>query len=231
MRLHYLQHVPFEDPANIAVWAEKRGHSVSGTALHDGQQMPATSQFDWLVILGGPMNVYEEQEYPWLAAEKRLIAEAIAQKMIVIGICLGAQLIADVLGARVYRNSQPEIGWFPVSLTEKANASPVFKGLPCRFNAFHWHGDTFDIPAGAIGLARSDACVNQAFMYGQRVIGLQFHLESTMSSIRRLIENSQDEGGAGKYVQTPREMLAPNARFGEIENILDTLLDNLDHQG
>jgi GMP synthase (glutamine-hydrolysing) len=131
----------------------------------------------------------------------------------------------------VYRNSQSEIGWFPVSLTEKANTSPVFKGLPCRFNAFHWHGDTFDIPAGAVGLARSDACANQAFMYGQRVIGLQFHLESTVSSIRRLIKNSQDEGVADKYVQTPREMLAPNARFGEIERMLDTLLGNLAHQG
>jgi GMP synthase (glutamine-hydrolysing) len=131
----------------------------------------------------------------------------------------------------VYRNSQSEIGWFPVSLTEKANTSHVFKGLPCRFNAFHWHGDTFDIPAGAVGLARSDACANQAFMYGQRVIGLQFHLESTVSSIRRLIKNSQDEGVADKYVQTPREMLAPNARFGEIERMLDTLLGNLAHQG
>lgn len=230
MRLYYLQHVPFEDPANIAVWAEKRGHSVSGSALYSSQEMPATSQFDWLIILGGPMNVYEEQRYPWLAAEKRLIAEAIARQKIVLGICLGAQLIADVLGARVYRNSQPEIGWFPVSLTENANASPVIKGLPGRFAAFHWHGDTFDIPAGAVRLARSDACANQAFMYGQRVIGLQFHLESTVSSIRRLIQNSQTEGVAGKYVQTPQEMLAPGARFGEIERLLDTLLDNLDRQ-
>ena len=177
------------------------------------------------------MNVYEEQGYPWLAAEKRLIAEAIAQQKIVLGICLGAQLIADVLGARVYRNSQPEIGWFPISLTENADASPVLKDLPGRFSAFHWHGDTFDIPAGAVRLARSDACTNQAFMYGQRVIGLQFHLESTVRSIRRLIQNSQTEGVSGKYVQTPQEMLAPGARFGEIERMLDTLLDNLDHQG
>ena len=231
MRLHYLQHIPFEDPANISVWAEKRGHSVSGSALYSSQQMPTTSQFDWLIILGGPMNVYEEQGYPWLAAEKRLIAEAIAQQKIVLGICLGAQLIADVLGARVYRNSQPEIGWFPISLTENADASPVLKDLPGRFSAFHWHGDTFDIPAGAVRLARSDACTNQAFMYGQRVIGLQFHLESTVRSIRRLIQNSQTEGVSGKYVQTPQEMLAPGARFGEIERMLDTLLDNLDHQG
>ncbi|MDO8671400.1 MAG: type 1 glutamine amidotransferase, partial [Dehalococcoidia bacterium] len=161
--MHFLQHALFEGPANIVAWAGARGHPVSATALCRGERLPETGDFDWLVIMGGPMNVYEEEEYPWLADEKRLIEKSIAEGKIVLGVCLGAQIIADVLGAPVYKNSDKEIGWHPVFLSQEGRESSVFRGFPDRFVAFHWHGDTFDLPAGCTRLAGSEACQNQAF--------------------------------------------------------------------
>jgi len=126
VKLHYLQHVPFENLANIEVWAKEKGHSISKTQLFNGESFPQMNDFDWLVIMGGPMNIYQEKEYPWLAKEKRFIAEAIDNNKIVLGICLGAQLIADVLGGIIYKSKHQEIGWFPVSLTTGAKKSIIF---------------------------------------------------------------------------------------------------------
>ena len=115
MRIHSLEHEPFEGLANIEVWAKSRGYSISRTLLFNNEELPDISDFDWLVIMGGSMNIYEEEKYPWLREEKDFIAEAIAAKKIVLGVCLGSQLAADVLGGRVSRNKYKEIGWFPVS--------------------------------------------------------------------------------------------------------------------
>jgi GMP synthase-like glutamine amidotransferase len=167
MRLHSLEHEPFEGLANIEVWAKNRGHSISRTLLFNNEELPDIDDFDWLVIMGGSMNIYEEEKYPWLREEKNFIAEAIAGKKIVLGICLGSQLIADVLGGNVSKNKYKEIGWFPVSLTADAKNSPVFSTLPRKFAAFHWHGDTFKIPPGAVRIAESEGCANQAFEYGR----------------------------------------------------------------
>ena len=205
MRLHYLQHVPFEDLAGIEDWAEDRGHQISRTLLFDGQKLPGMDEFDWLVIMGGPMNIYEEDKYPWLAGEKRFIRDAIISDKIVLGICLGGQLIADVLGGRVRRNLYKEIGWHHVKLTPEGQNSRIFNVLPNTFMAFHWHGDTFEIPPQAHRAAESEACANQAFMIG-KAVGLQFHLESSMDSIDHLIENCSDELVDGKYIQSPEEI-------------------------
>ena len=139
------------------------------------------SDFDWLIILGGPMNIYEEDKYPWLSKEKEFIHQAIASDKIVLGICLGAQLMADVLGGKVQRNVHREIGWFPVKLMPESKASRIFRVLPEEFMALHWHGDTFELPPGAVHTAESQACKNQAFELG-KAIGLQFHLESSLDS-------------------------------------------------
>ena len=187
MRLHYLQHVPFEDLANIEVWAKDKGHLISKTALFNGEKVPKLSDFDWLIILGGPMSIYEEKKYPWLKMEKKLIKKVIYEKKVVLGICLGAQLIADALGSKIYKNEYEEIGWFFVNKTDEAKESAVFDRLSERFIALHWHGDTFNIPTGAIRIAESEGCSNQAFEYNGRVIGLQFHLESTVDSVNKLI--------------------------------------------
>ncbi len=228
MRLHYIQHVPFEGPANIRGWAEKLGWQISGTHLYGQEKLPAPDELDWLVIMGGPMNIYEEKEYPWLAAEKRFIEKAIEKDKVVLGICLGAQLIADVLGGRVVRNRYKEIGWFPVSLRPEGLESTPFRGFPDKFPALHWHGDTFSLPPGAAMLAESEACPAQAFSSnGDRVLALQFHLESSIDSIRALIQNCSDELVDDEYIQGAEAILANNENFSRIYNTMLLLLENM----
>ncbi len=201
MKLHFIQHVPFEGPAHIAAIAEILGLAMSGTRLFDGQPLPSFSDFDALFIMGGPMSVHDQSRYSWLKAEKEFVCRAIGQGKKVIGICLGAQIIAEALGAKVYKNRYREIGWFPLEKT--ASSSSTAAGiLPDSFHAFHWHGETFSIPAGAVHLARSEACENQAFSYGDHVLALQFHLESTIESVNLLIEHASDELDGGRYVQS-----------------------------
>ena len=150
MLIHCLQHVPFEGPFGIADWAAARGHALRLTPLYDGVAPPEPADFDWLVIMGGPMGVGDEGRYPWLAAEKDSIRRGIAAGKTLVGVCLGAQLLAEALGARVYRHREREIGWMPIDLTAAGQASPVFGFLPLSLPVFHWHGDTFEPPASAV---------------------------------------------------------------------------------
>jgi GMP synthase (glutamine-hydrolysing) len=223
MNIHYLQHVAFEGLASIETWAVARGHSLSSTLFFANESLPQMQDFDWLIILGGPMNIYETEKYFWLTEEKRFIEMAIKNGKTVIGICLGAQLIADVLGAKVTRNKFKEIGWFPVELTDSA----TFHSLPRQFKALHWHGDTFDLPSGAVHLARSAACENQAFVYEKKVLSLQFHLEATPASTRQLIDNCPDEMVQGKYIQTAESILANPEYFTQANQRMFQILDNL----
>lgn len=225
MKIHYLQHVRFEDIAYIGDWAYLKHHEVTGTKLYETAELPTTDTFDWLVVMGGPMGVHDEAKYPWMAAEKRLIEQAVSQGKAVLGICLGAQLIADVLGAKVYKNQHKEIGWWPVIKTEQAQDSELFCDLPSSFIAFHWHADTFDIPDGAVWTARSKACAHQAFEYNEIVAGLQFHLESTRESIDKLLKHSKDDIDASRFVQTANNIRS-QARKIEPSNIM--LIEVLD---
>lgn len=227
LRIHYLQHVPFEKPARIATWARRQGHTFTGCRLDRGQPLPALTDFDWLVIMGGPMSVHDEGLYPWFAGEKKLIEQAMKARKRVLGVCLGAQLLADVLGARVYRNAHKEIGWFPVHLTEQATSASLLAGFPEPFTAFHWHGETFEIPAGARHLARNKACENQAFEFEEMALGMQFHLEVTPSVVRTLIQNCRADLGSGRYQQPPDQILACREEFGIIRRLLDGMLDRL----
>lgn len=230
MRIHYLQHVPFEDLANIEVWANKKYHSITRTQLFNEETLPKIDEFDWLIIMGGPMNIYEEDEYPWLTGEKEFIAQAIANKKIVLGICLGGQLIADVLGGKVTKNESVEIGWFPVKLTSNSKRSICFGTFPEEFTAFHWHGDTFEIPLGAVRLAESEACVNQAFEYDGRVIGLQFHIEYSAKSIDLMIQNCGDELVDGKFIQKADEIISRSEHLEGANILLNILLDNVERE-
>ncbi|HBF35447.1 TPA: amidotransferase, partial [Candidatus Sumerlaeota bacterium] len=206
MRLHVLQHVPFEDAAEIGTWAQERGHSISHTLLYAGEALPALDAFDMLVVMGGPMNIYEHESYPWLVAEKAFIRESVLAGKYYLGVCLGGQLLADALGGSVTRNAEREIGWHPVTLTEAGRECNLLKKWPDRFTAFHWHGDTFAIPPKAKHLLVSEACVNQAFVYEGRAVGLQFHLEYSQKSIRDMLVHCADELTPGKYVQTPEKI-------------------------
>lgn len=230
MRLHSFEHVPFEDLAKIGVWAKNQGYHLSRSRFYANDSPPSLSEFDWLVVMGGPMNIYENERYPWLKREKAFIADAIAHGKLVLGVCLGAQLIADVLGGCVTTNQFKEIGWLPVSLTAAAFSSPLFHNLPPEFIAFHWHGDTFQIPPGAVATASSPGCANQAFVYTNKVAGLQFHLESTPASVKKLLDNCADELVPGPYIQTPAKVLAPGHFFLEIEKIMNKFLQNMAQQ-
>lgn len=227
MKIHYLQHVPFETPASIETWALEHKHDLSATRFYADESLPLVEDIDWLVVMGGPMNIYEESQYTWLTQEKRFIEQAITANKTVIGICLGSQLIADVLGSQVYRGEYKEIGWFPIQLTKEAQNSTLFGRLPQRFTVFHWHGDTFDLPPGATRLAYSEVCKNQAFIYNQRVLGLQFHLESTQESVSQIITNCGNEIVEDKYIQQPAEMLSKTDNFTKINLIMNSILDNL----
>ncbi len=234
MRLHYIQHVPYENAGNIEAWAKKNGHTLTKTVLYYDEAFPDMGGFDWLIVMGGPMNVYEEKEYPFLAREKQFITDAIANKKRVLGVCLGAQLISDVLGGKVTKGPQKEIGWYKVSLAPEAKKSPVFGKLPHEFTAFHWHGDTFTIPAGAKRMASSEAYENQAFEYDNgRVVGLQYHLELTDDGINKLAKNNSDDLAPGKFVQKKEDLLHKDAELKENYQMLCTLLDGMSigHKG
>ncbi len=227
MRLHVIQHVAFERSGAIAEWALERGHSVSVTEQFSGGRLPAVDEFDFLVVMGGPMSANDDVQVPWLAAEKRLIAESLREEKAILGVCLGAQLVANVLGARVYRNREKEIGWFPVRLTPEAAGSRLFSGLPAEMKVLHWHGETFDLPEGAVHLAESDLCRNQAFEFGDRVLGLQFHLEVQPEGLEGLIENSAADLVPGPAVQTADEMRASASLSRALRPVLFAILERL----
>lgn len=230
MRVHVLQHVPFEGLGSMETWLQDRKALVTWTRFHADERLPEeASAFDLLIILGGPMSIHDEAEHPWLSAEKRFIAEAIQADLSILGICLGAQLIAHVCGAQVYPARQKEIGWFPVQ-AEMTDADHF--QFPGQFLAFHWHGETFDLPVGATRLARSAACENQAFQIGSQVIGLQFHLESTATSIAALIQHAADEIIPDQPgIQSPAEMLEAAAdAYADIHAQVQRVLDFLSTQ-
>ena len=228
MRIHYFQHVPFEGSGAISPWVQANGHTLSATRLFGGEGLPKLEDIDWLIVLGGPMGVQDDHSHPWLTQEKRFIEKAIKNGKTVLGICLGAQLIADVLGAKVFRNRFKEIGWFPIELTATPATAPIFRKLPQQFEAFHWHGDTFDLPAGATRVAQSAACENQAFVYEERIVGLQFHLETTREGAEQLIKNCAEDLTEAPFIRPPSSILASDTRFAEINKKMEILLDELE---
>lgn len=213
MHFYCLQHVPFETPGIITNLLAERGHSLHCTHLYAGDPLPPEKDFDGLVIMGGPMSVHDEEEFPWLSAEKELIAAAIRGKKKVLGICLGAQLIAAVSGSRVYPNPQKEIGFWPVRWTVAGNLPQHLRELVLLLQdlaslpVFHWHGETFDLPPGATLLASTDPCVNQAFLLGEHVLGIQFHPEVTPGIIKAMVEHEGHELVPAPYIQSANSIL------------------------
>ncbi len=227
MHIHYLQHVDFEGLASINKWANTNNHNITVTKLFENEPLPPVDDFDLLFVMGGPMNVYEESRYPWLLKEKKFIGKAIDRDKFVAGICLGAQLIADVLGALVFKNAYKEIGWFDVNLMDYGKESVLFNDFKETFKVFQWHGDAFELPCASKRIATSEACQNQAFQYSDRVFAFQFHLEFDEQSINALINNCADEIINGKYVQSPYEMQSGFKYITGTNNLMFNFLDKL----
>jgi GMP synthase-like glutamine amidotransferase len=189
--VYAFRHVAFEHLGMIAPALESRGLAVQYVDMFDGAPAPERiAEAAGLIFMGGPMSANDD--LPYLRAELDLIEQAATAGTPVLGVCLGAQLIAKALGARVYRNRVKEIGWFPVSWTPAAARDPLFAGLSEPETVFHWHGETFDLPPAAEWLARSEACRHQAFRMGAKVYGLQFHLEVTPAMIADWVTQDQN---------------------------------------
>ena len=223
MRAHYFQHVPFEGLGSIESWLDSNGYELTNTRFFESADLPDPEAIDLLVVLGGPMSVNDEDKFPWLALEKQFVREIIESEKPVLGICLGAQIIANAMGAKVFPNLVKEIGWFPIHAVA-SSVDSVFH-FPSSKIVFHWHGETFDLPPGAIRIAQSEGCENQAFQLGERVIGLQFHLETTPKSVREIVSNCRGEIVPSRYVQTEEEILsAPPSRYKSINYLMSSIL-------
>jgi GMP synthase (glutamine-hydrolysing) len=198
-----LQHVACEPPGIYEDVLRERGAALHRVEVDEGDPLPDVTTFDAIVAMGGPMSATDDEQLPWLTAEKRLIAEAVDAGVPYFGVCLGVQLLAASLGARVYRGPEPEVGLLPVTLTPEGRADPVFAGLPSELVTLQWHGDTFDLPDGAVRLAASPAYENQAFRYG-RAYGVQFHLEVSP-------EMAAEWAEVPEYAEDLRRTLGPEA--------------------
>jgi len=225
-RVHWIQHVPFEGLGSIETWLSARGARVGASRMYERPVFPRIRDVDLLIIMGGPMSVNDEAAFPWLREEKRFVAGALDAGIAVLGVCLGAQLIASALGAAVYRNEHAEIGWFPIERARESSGM-VADALPQRMDAFHWHGETFDLPAGARLIARSEGCRNQAFVIGDAVAAFQFHLETTPASARALVDSCRGDLVPGRYIQAEGQILAPGDRFQRINAVMDVVLSRL----
>jgi GMP synthase-like glutamine amidotransferase len=232
LRLHYLQHVRSETPGSILTWAEERGHAVTRTLLYENEPLPGTDGFDWLIIMGGSMGVHDEAEHPWLLREKAFIRETIASGKVVLGICLGAQLIADAIGGKVTVNALPEIGWHRIRWTDGARSDPLFSFLPKECTVFQWHNDTFSVlPPGATLLASSAVCAHQAFVYRGKVFGFQFHLESTLEMVREMASGCEGRAEPNACVQSPGEMVTHPEHIAQNREWMSELLNRLEKHG
>ena len=217
MRVHILQHVPFEGIGGMGSWLDSRDAVLGYTRFYESAKLPDVRGLDLVIIMGGPMNVLDERAHPWLMAEKMFVREAIDRGVAVLGVCLGAQIIADVMNARIFPNEFKEVGRLPIEAIKGSEDKFVF---PERMMAFHWHGDTFDLPDGALHLARSEGCENQAFQLGKNVIGFQFYLETTMETTELMIENCPDDFANGRYVQSVDAMRKATAVNANLANRL-----------
>lgn len=214
--LHILQHAAFESEGIIADWAENQGLSVTRTRFHRGEPLP--ERFDAAIIMGGPMGVGDDTLFPWLTSEKQWLTSAIQAGNPLFGVCLGAQLLAHALGAEVKPHIHKEIGFFPVRFQDS--------GLPEQLTVFHWHGDRFAMPQGAVPIASSEGCDHQGFFHEEKIIGLQFHAEVTEPMIRGFLRAGKDElQDPSPWVQNASTIRAGMHYIPEMHALLITLLN------
>jgi GMP synthase-like glutamine amidotransferase len=239
VKIHCLQHLKNETLGSIGTWISQKGYTLTKTLLYEESFFPDPEEFDLLLIMGGIMSVYQEEDYPWLRPEKEFVKTVIESGTPVLGSCFGAQMIAEILGGRVTKNRFKEIGWHKVRSLQgkglKSNAGNITcSELPScmfpEFTAFMWHGDTFENPSGAVKLFESDACANQGFVYNGNILGLQFHPEADRQWVRNLLNDSGHELVNGKYIQSEKEIWRQENYFNGSKDLAFSLMDWFEKQ-
>lgn len=227
LRIRCFLHVAFEGPGIIDTWARENKHHMDFTRLYENDSLPEAAEVDLLVIMGGPMNVFDFHIHPWMQDEIEWIKDYIQTGKPVIGICLGAQLIAAALGVDIHPGTHKEIGWHVLQFLPSLGEFKICKDLPHSRKVFHWHGDTFPIPQGAVRIASSSAFPNQGFIFNRTCIALQFHLEVTSESVKGMVENCRNELVAGPYIQTEQEILDEKCCYEPNHQVMFQFLDYL----
>lgn len=229
LRVHWLQHVEYEGLGALELRLLARGAALARTRLFAGEPLPALDDIDFLIVLGGPMSVNDEAALPWLAPEKALLRKVIARGAPVLGICLGAQLMACALGGAVGPSPEREVGWWPVAAVPPPPAPPFpLFPFPAALTALHWHGEALTPPAGTVLLARSAGCPHQALQAGPRAIGLQFHPEADPAWVGAVLAHSPESLRPGPYVMRREDLLADLEERCRVGNaLLELLLDFL----
>ena len=229
MRFHCLQHMPAEGPGHAADWLAAHGHTLTLTKLFEPNPVfPTLADFDGLLILGGAMSVHDEDRLSWLRDEKVFIREALRVGKITLAICLGAQLVAEALGGEVRPNHAPEIGFWTVRFSVKSLEHPLLRGWPEKAAVLHWHLDTFTVPPGAVRVGMSAATATQGFVWGDGVIGLQFHPEMTVPMVEQLMaDEGHEQAEEQEFVQTAEQIRGKLKSVWKGRKLLEALLENL----
>lgn len=231
MKVHIVMHESFESPAAIEIWALKKGHDITYTRLYEGGVFPDNTDFDFLVIMGGPQSPETTlTECPHFNAQKEIafIKKAIEEKKVLLGVCLGAQLIGEALGAKFDHSPNREIGVFPVLLTEEGKNDPIFSSFPEKFMVGHWHGDMPGLTADSKILAISEGCPRQIICYSPKIYGFQCHFEFTPDAIETMIENNAHELETYKelpYIETAEQL--KDHDYSEMNQFLFNFLDRI----
>lgn len=224
MKIHSLNHADFENPGYFQTWAEKHGHSMTITHTHKGDILPSTNDYDFLLIMGGPQTALQLEKFPYLRDEIAHIQSAIAKNKYVLGVCLGAQLIGEALGAKTLHSPEREVGIFPVQLTEAGKKHAIFYHFSEQFPVTHWHNDMPWLPKGAKLLAKSEGCPHQIVEFNAKTYGFQCHFELARDNIVELVEHCAVSLKPGKYIQMPAAMLEYD--YSTIHRYLEVFLNH-----
>ena len=225
MRLHFIIHAPFEMPGSILTWATAQNHDIEFTHTYRGEQLPHVQEIDFLIVMGGPQSPLNISDAPYLQDEIIFVKEFIKLDRPLLGFCLGAQIIAESLGAKTERSPYKEIGMFPIQFTETALADKCFSAFPSELAVMHWHNDMPGLPNGATILAASAGCPRQILRFKGKVYGFQCHPEMTADSISGMVKHCAEDITADKFVQDAQTLLNHDTKT--MNNLLNKFLDNL----
>ena len=232
MKIQLIEHDPHDfSRTNISFWAADKGHQILQTYVCNGDPLPSLDDFDWLMVMGGSQHAWDEQGNSWLQAEKRLVAEVLKSGKAFLGICFGAQILAESLGGRLFPNKHREIGWHEISLTRPGQESFLFKNIPASFVSFHWHSDHFSLPRNCTRLAFSKAAENQAFICQNRpAVGFQFHPEYTREMVAYYAAENRQHWKAEEFVSPTDEVLARTDKIPDTYWLMENLLNNMEQE-